>query len=203
MALARYCMRFLVQSNKSNSIPRSCVHVVSTRLASSNVNGQFRKSGNTFTTRSSHTEAEHTTTLLSKDDDTNQSMTSKPTSGDCQVKTTSALDTNAQHRSVEFTASSKLNASKRHDFVMVFTCKVCETRSVKTMSKESYEKGIVIVRCGGCKNLHLIADRLGWFGEPSSVEDFLRAKGEEIRGGSEDCYELTLEDLAGWKGNAR
>uniref|UniRef100_A0A0D6R655 DNL-type domain-containing protein n=1 Tax=Araucaria cunninghamii TaxID=56994 RepID=A0A0D6R655_ARACU len=103
-----------------------------------------------------------------------------------------------ESKSVEFNSVSNMKVSERHNLAMVYTCKVCETRSVKTMSRESYEKGIVIVRCGGCNNLHLIADRLGWFGEPSSVEDFLCARGEEIRRGVQDSYELTLEDLAGW-----
>ncbi|KAK6933399.1 Zinc finger, DNL-type, partial [Dillenia turbinata] len=101
--------------------------------------------------------------------------------------------------SVKFTAMSNLKTSSRHDMAMIFTCKVCETRSVKTACRESYEKGVVVVRCGGCNNLHLIADRLGWFGETGSVEDFLAARGEEIRKGSLDTLNLTLEDLAGTK----
>ena len=80
---------------------------------------------------------------------------------------------------------------------MIFTCKVCETRSVKTVCRESYEKGVVVARCGGCNNLHLIADRLGWFGEPGSIEDFLATRGEEVKKGSVDTLNLTLEDLAG------
>ena len=66
------------------------------------------------------------------------------------------------------------------------------------MSRQSYEKGVVIVRCFTCKNLHLIADRLGWFGEPGSVENFLKEKGVEVRKGSEESYEFSSEDLAGW-----
>ncbi|KHN00853.1 DNL-type zinc finger protein [Glycine soja] len=82
---------------------------------------------------------------------------------------------------------------------MVFTCKVCETRSIKTVCRESYEKGVVVARCGGCNNLHLIADHLGWFGEPGSIEDFLASRGEEVKRGSVDTLNLTLEDLAGRK----
>ncbi|CAH8328622.1 unnamed protein product [Eruca vesicaria subsp. sativa] len=68
---------------------------------------------------------------------------------------------------------SQLKINPRHDFMMVFTWKVCETRSMKMVRKESYEKGVAAVRCEGCDNLHLIADRRGWFGEPGSVEEFL------------------------------
>jgi DNL zinc finger len=80
---------------------------------------------------------------------------------------------------------------------MIFTCKVCETRSMKTASRESYEKGVVVARCPGCNNFHLIADRLGWFGQPGSVEDFLAAKGEEVKIGSVDTLNFTLEDFTG------
>lgn len=94
---------------------------------------------------------------------------------------------------------SQLKINPRHDFMMVFTCKVCDTRSMKMASRESYEKGVVVVRCGGCDNLHLIADRCGWFGEPGSVEDFLASRGEEFKKGSMDSLNLTPEDLAGGK----
>lgn len=94
---------------------------------------------------------------------------------------------------------SNLKTSPRHDLAIMFTCKVCETRSVKTCCRESYEKGVVVARCGGCDNLHLIADRLGWFGEPGSVEDFLSSRGEEFKKGSAETLNLTIEDLAGKK----
>lgn len=117
---------------------------------------------------------------------------SKPVSNSVEV-----LESSGGDNSVKYTALSNLKTSKWHDLAMVFTCKVCETRSVKTVCRESYEKGVVVVRCGGCLNLHLIADRLGWFGEPASVEDLLAARGEEVKKGSIDSLNLTAEDLAG------
>lgn len=103
----------------------------------------------------------------------------------------------SDNSAVKHNVFSNLKMSSRHDLAMIFTCKVCETRSVKTLCRESYEKGVVLARCGGCNNLHLIADHLGWFGEPGSIEELLAARGEEVKKGSVDSLNLTLEDLAG------
>ncbi|KAG6533511.1 DNL-type zinc finger protein-like [Zingiber officinale] len=112
------------------------------------------------------------------------------------IKVTSAVN---EDNNVQYKAFSKLKTSTRHDLAMIFTCKVCETRLVKTVCRESYEKGVVVACCSGCNNLHLIADHLGWFGKPGSIEDFLAARGEEVKKGSVDTLNLTLEDLAGSK----
>lgn len=56
---------------------------------------------------------------------------------------------------------------------------LADTRSAKPFSKRAYEHGIVIVTCPGCKSRHLLADRLGWFGEKGSIEDVLAERGEQ------------------------
>ena len=67
---------------------------------------------------------------------------------------------------------------------LMFTCKKCNYRNSKFISKVAYEKGLIIVRCDGCKNNHLIADNLGWFSEmknTKNIERFLASKGETVR----------------------
>lgn len=88
--------------------------------------------------------------------------------------------------------------TKEADMGIVFTCTKCDTRSTKFFSKKSYEQGLVIVQCPGCKNLHLIADNYGWFkdGEGKNIEEFLKERGEFVKRISQDT-EISPEDLAG------
>ncbi|XP_041022969.1 uncharacterized protein LOC121264010 [Juglans microcarpa x Juglans regia] len=134
------------------------------------------------------------TSHVNKDSENHEADSLKPDGDSANVP--SNIHSN-DSSTVKYSATSNLKTSSRHDLAMIFTCKVCETRSIKTVCRESYEKGVVVARCGGCNNLHLIADHLGWFGEPGSIEDYLAARGEEVKKGSVDTLNLTLEDLAG------
>ena len=63
---------------------------------------------------------------------------------------------------------------------------MCNTRNKKVISKLAYTKGVVIVKCEGCQNNHLIADNLGWWPDLQAkgiknIEDLMREKGEEVR----------------------
>lgn len=53
----------------------------------------------------------------------------------------------------------------------------CQKRSEETFSKHSYHHGTVIIRCEGCRNLHLIADHLKIVSETRvELEDILQGK---------------------------
>lgn len=84
---------------------------------------------------------------------------------------------------------------------IVFTCKVCETRSVKQFTEQAYQNGVVMARCPGCENLHLIADRLGFFEDESwDIEKAMARMGEEVKAINDDnVLELTLKDVIGDK----
>lgn len=96
--------------------------------------------------------------------------------------------------------------TKAKTLAIIYTCKVCDTRSAKQFTEHSYRHGVVLVRCPGCQNLHLIADRLGWFedseddGKGWDVEKALAKAGENVKAVSHgDVLELTLDDIVGTK----
>lgn len=85
---------------------------------------------------------------------------------------------------------------------IVFTCTVCETRSAKQFTEHAYRNGVVLVRCPGCENLHLIADRLGYFEDKGEggwdIEKAMAKMGENVKAFTNDnVLELTLEDVIG------
>lgn len=81
---------------------------------------------------------------------------------------------------------------------IVYTCKVCETRAIKQFSEHSYHKGVVLIRCPGCRNLHLIADNLGVFEDDFNIEKAMAKVGEDVHVVNNDnVLEMSLEDLVG------
>ncbi|XP_011302804.1 DNL-type zinc finger protein-like isoform X2 [Fopius arisanus] len=83
---------------------------------------------------------------------------------------------------------------------IMFTCRKCETRNSKVMTKLAYEKGVVIIKCDGCKNNHLIADNLGWFGPVEAkrnIEKIMKMQGHTVKRlqvyGS-DTFEVVKKD---------
>jgi protein import protein ZIM17 len=83
--------------------------------------------------------------------------------------------------------------------IIVYTCKVCDTRSAKKISKQGYNKGVVLVRCGKCQNLHLIADHLGVFEDKGwDIQKYLAQSGENVNVVTDDnVLELTPKEILG------
>ncbi|GAW83018.1 hypothetical protein, conserved [Plasmodium gonderi] len=87
-----------------------------------------------------------------------------------------------EHRTQNELETKQGNEKKSKEYmVLMFTCKICNKRSAKKFSKQAYNKGVVIIRCPSCENLHLISDQLGWFQEgKTNIEQILKDKGENV-----------------------
>lgn len=80
--------------------------------------------------------------------------------------------------------------------MIMFTCNVCQHRQARTFSKDAYEVGVVLIRCEGCDNLHLIADNLGWFRDENvNIEQLMKEQGKKVyRFVSNETMEFMRED---------
>ena len=90
--------------------------------------------------------------------------------------------------------------------VIIFTCTVCNTRTGKTISKLAYEEGVVIARCPGCESLHLVADRLNYFGDENwDIEKFLNERGDNIKliDSDDKLLQIQMTDIVGSTSNKK
>jgi len=91
-----------------------------------------------------------------------------------------SIEINKDSDSVNLSQIQGTRSSASGYMVASFTCKKCETKNTKKFSKQTYQEGIVLIQCDGCKGLHLIADNLGWFeDENTNIEQILKSKGVE------------------------
>jgi protein import protein ZIM17 len=64
---------------------------------------------------------------------------------------------------------------------MMFTCGHCGHKDTKTFTKKAYHSSVVIIRCDGCDNNHLVADNLGWFrDEKVNIEQISKEHGNNM-----------------------
>ena len=76
-----------------------------------------------------------------------------------QLQTQETLKTLEQQEPKLQTQEQEPKLQTQQQMIIQFKCKICSTTNCKKMSKLSYEKGVVIIKCDSCKSLHLIAGK--------------------------------------------
>ena len=80
--------------------------------------------------------------------------------------------------------------------MVLYTCKVCETRSAKSVSRQAYTEGVVLLKCDGCTKLHLFADHLGWFDDAAvDIESIMAEKGLTVGRSSIDLKPHEIQQI--------
>ena len=66
-------------------------------------------------------------------------------------------------------------------YVLMLTCGVCDNKMSRSFTKNAYHKGVVLIRCNKCENIHLIADNLKWFDDKVvNIETMEAEKGKSL-----------------------
>ena len=85
------------------------------------------------------------------------------TSRCCRLASESKSDDDQQQKVIETApAGNNQEDQTQPRMAIAFTCGVCSERVTRTFFKQSYEKGVVVIKCPACCNHHIIADNLGW-----------------------------------------
>lgn len=128
-----------------------------------------------------------------------QDIPSVPTSnGDRQLRVDEKEDSVFHHHHHDGGSQTTSFLGKIEARIMIaMNCDACDTKLVKSMSKKSYVEGVVLIRCDGCRSVHLIADNLGWFDDKNvNIEDIMKLKGEEVlRGNADEGFDSLTPEL--------
>lgn len=100
--------------------------------------------------------------------------------------------------------SSSSESSEKKDLGFVgaeqlgisFVCdaNACGTRIVKTIKRQSYERGTVVIQCPTCEKHHVIADNLGMYsqltGGRRNIEEIAASQGQKVTRVDNSVFDL-------------